>query len=138
MATIISICTLRPSIGTQNQIRFLCLFLALIQYICLPFLPQYHSYKNNDKFIYCLENHWMMSVIISIATLIPLHLSNRFFLSVATFPRWAGKPVNLNIRQYQSERNSEKFSCCLEIQSKIAAIISLHPKLFKVRFPLWL
>ena len=61
-----------------------------------------------------------------------------FFLSVATFPRWAGKPVNLNIRQYQSERNSEKFSCCLEIQSKIAAIISLHPKLFKVRFPLWL
>ena len=47
------------------------------------------------------------------------------FISDVTFPLWPGKSVNSNFPQYQSDRNNNKFNCCLEIQSKKAARISI-------------
>ena len=47
------------------------------------------------------------------------------FIFDITFPLWPGESVNLNFRQYQSDRNNNKFNYCLKIQSKIAAIISI-------------
>ena len=52
------------------------------------------------------------------------------FISDAIFPPRHGKSVNKNFPQYLSERNNNKLNCCLEIQSKMAARISvftLHP-----------
>ena len=47
------------------------------------------------------------------------------FISNDTFPSWPGKPVNLNIPQYQFDRNNNKFNYCLEIQLKTAEGISI-------------
>ena len=46
-------------------------------------------------------------------------------LSDVTFPMWPGKSVNPNFWQYQSDRNNDKFTCCLESQSKMTARISI-------------
>ena len=55
------------------------------------------------------------------------------FISNDTFPSWPGKPVNLNIPQYQFDRNNNKFNYCLEIQLKTAEGISIWIlKLFKL------
>ena len=45
------------------------------------------------------------------------------FISDVDFPSWHSKVVKLNFWQYQSDRNNDKCTCCLEILSKIAAII---------------
>ena len=42
-----------------------------------------------------------------------------------TFPSWHGKSVNPDFLQCQSYRKNDNFNCCLEIKSKIAAIISI-------------
>ena len=47
------------------------------------------------------------------------------FISDVKFSSWPGKSVNPNFWQYQSEWSSDKFICCLEIQSKNAEIISI-------------
>ena len=36
-----------------------------------------------------------------------------------------GKSVNPKLWQYQSDRNNNKFNCCLEIESKMSARISI-------------
>ena len=53
------------------------------------------------------------------------------FISDHTFPLWPSKSVNLNFRQYQSDRTNKKFNCCLEIQSEMAAK-NLYHKPFKI------
>ena len=40
------------------------------------------------------------------------------FISDVTFPSWPGKSVNPNFRQYQSDKNNNKFNSCLDVQSK--------------------
>ena len=47
------------------------------------------------------------------------------FLSDVTFSLCLRKSVNPNFPQYQSDRNNNKFNCCLEIQLKTAAEISI-------------
>ena len=47
------------------------------------------------------------------------------FISDDTFSSWLDKSVNLNIPQYQSDRNNNKFNYCLEIQVKTAEGISI-------------
>ena len=57
------------------------------------------------------------------------------FLSDITFPSWPCKSVNSNFVQYQSDRDNNKFNCCLEIQSKMPARISVCTlKPFKFTF----
>ena len=46
-------------------------------------------------------------------------------ISDVTFTSWPGKSVNPNLWQHQSERNNGKFNPCLDIQSKMAASISI-------------
>ena len=46
-------------------------------------------------------------------------------LSDVTFPSWPGKSVNYSLRQYESDRNNNKFNRCYEIQSKMAPRISI-------------
>ena len=36
-----------------------------------------------------------------------------------------GKLVNPKLWQYQSDRNNDTFNCCLEVESKMAARISI-------------
>ena len=62
-----------------------------------------------------MENHW--NKLQYIWSLILSYLID--------FPLWPDKSVNTNFWQYQSDRDSGKFICCLEIQSKIAEIISV-------------
>ena len=66
----------------------------------------------------CFEKHTKMAAIISISTFIPLMWVADYFLSHITFP---SRPF----RQYQSDRNNEKFDSCLEIQLEMAARISV-------------
>ena len=47
------------------------------------------------------------------------------FISDVTFPLCPGKSVNPNFQQYQTYRNNDKFSYCLEIPSKTDARISI-------------
>ena len=67
-----------------------------------------------------------MAAIIPISTLITLMRDrNHFFLFGVTFSSWPGKFVIPNFRQYQSYRSNDKFNCCLEIKSKMAARVSV-------------
>ena len=84
-----------------------------VKFVNLNF-SQYQSYKNRI-FFFCLENHW--NKLQYIWSLILSYLID--------FPLWPDKSVNTNFWQYQSDRDSGKFICCLEIQSKIAEIISV-------------
>ena len=54
-----------------------------------------------------------------------IYLISDFVISDVDFPSWPDKSVNTNFWQYQSDRDSGKFICYLEIQSKIAEIISV-------------
>ena len=47
------------------------------------------------------------------------------FLFDVTFTSWLGKSVNPNFRQYQSDRNNNKFNCCLRNYSEMATRISI-------------
>ena len=47
------------------------------------------------------------------------------FISDVNFPPWLGKSVNPNFWQYQPNRNNDKFTCSLEIQSNITEIITI-------------
>ena len=47
------------------------------------------------------------------------------FISDVTFLLWVGISVNHNFRQCQSYRKNDKFNCCLEIQSRTDARISI-------------
>ena len=47
------------------------------------------------------------------------------FISDVNFPTWLGKSVNPNFWQYQPNRNNDKFTCSLEIQSNITEIITI-------------
>ena len=44
-------------------------------------------------------------------------------LSDVTSLLWPGESANLNFPQYQSDRNNDKFICCLPIYSKMNALI---------------
>ena len=60
------------------------------------------------------------------------------FLSDVVFPSWPGTSVYPNFRQYQFNRNNDKFDCFLQIQSKMAARISIFTlkplNYFKIKF----
>ena len=55
----------------------------------------------------------------------PYTFDERYFLSDVTFPSWPGKSVIPNFWQYQFYRSNDKFNCCLEVQLKMAARISI-------------
>ena len=84
----------------------------------------------NQGFTLSLEDAFFIKSQERMGGWVKLTPSSRFrvkmkFISGVTSPSWPGKSVNPNFRQYQSRRNSNKFNCCLEIQSKIAARISI-------------
>ena len=69
------------------------------------------------------------------------------FISDVTFLSWPDKSVKPNFPPNQSYRNNNKFNCCLEIQSKTDARISICTLtlynclqikfISNVTFPLW-
>ena len=66
-----------------------------------------------------------MRAKISISILTPWYRIQMAFLPDITFPSWLSKFINPIFQQYQYDRNYGKFNCCLEIQSKLTAIISI-------------
>ena len=86
---------------------------------CCPVTPSTHTfpnislYKGDGKFTYCLENDWKRAAMISISILLLFWVTNHFF-SNSTFSSLPCKSVNPNFWQNQSDRNSDRFNCCLE------------------------
>ena len=89
-----------------------------------PNFRHYQSDRNNEFNCY-LKIQSKMAVRVSICTLNPFKYLHSKFISDVPFPSLPGKFVNPNFRQYQSDRNNGKFNCCLEIQPKMAAIVSI-------------
>ena len=76
---------------------------------------QYQSHKNRFFFFFFGKSLKQAAI----------YLISDFVISDVDFPSWPDKSVNTNFWQYQSDRDSRKFICYLEIQSKIAEIISV-------------
>ena len=66
-----------------------------------------------------------MHAKISISILTPWYRIQIVLLPDITFLSWFSKLINPILQQYQYDRNYGKFNCCLEIQSKLTAIISI-------------
>ena len=66
-----------------------------------------------------------MHAKISISILTPWYRIQIVLLPDITFLSWLSKLINPILQQYQYDRNYGKFNCCLEIQSKLTAIISI-------------
>ena len=83
-------------------------------------------WHKQSQVYFLFEKSLKMAAIITISTLLPLIRARNlfFFSSNFTFRSWSGKSVNL-LSQYQTHKNSDRFNCWLEIQSKIAARISI-------------
>ena len=95
--------------------RFTFRFIFAISSLC-PYQPTMKQHIKNHTKIH-IKNLYLHS-----KTLYRLKMK---FMSDVTFPSWLGKSVNTNFLQYQFDRNNKKFNCCLEIQSKMTARISI-------------
>ena len=121
----ISIYTLNPLKLLSNQIH-ICLQFFVRRGPVKPSNPNFLNINltkrvTNLLVISKFNQNWLQQFS-------PLYLWHEveiIFLSGITFLLWLRKSVNPNFWQYQSDRNNEKFNCCLEIQSEIAEIISI-------------
>ena len=57
------------------------------------------------------------------------HDLQTILLSDVTSLLWPGESANPNFPQYQSDRNNDKFICCLAVYSKMNALISVCTKI---------
>ena len=89
-----------------------------------PVNPSTHTFPNNNltrtiKNLLVVSNiteKWQQEFLFTLVYL--WYELEIILLSEVTFPSWPGKSINPNFWQYQSDRNNDKLTCCLEIYSE--------------------
>ena len=146
MATIISISTLINLIWVTNSFLIWCHLPSLFPQIMLKpnsykmpiFLRSFLNLTTptfpNINFTKKVKNLLIVLKIIekccNIVYLLPVRFSievQNHFHTWCRFSKWPSKSVNSNFWQYHPDRNSYKFTCCLEIQSKMVEKSLLVP-----------